>query len=153
MCNPASMIITRRHRAHWSENTDSHHEIISEFGLRETDARGNINIVPVEITPPGGDLTKPISKWKFRIDVNGYQRELPVWWDNAKGEASARCALKEWKSKKVITHNTKELNIGQFYVCGKANIISVGGTARIIVGGSAVIQDVSGSAVIQGVTS
>ena len=160
MCNPASMIVTRGHKVHWSENTDSHHEIITELGLRETDARGNINIVPVEITPPDDDMTKPLSEWVFSIDTAGFQRDLPDWWDDEKAEAAVRCALKAWKAKKVITRKTKALTVGQYYVCGKATIENVSGNAVVslrdsavikYVGGSAVIKYVRGSAVIQDV--
>jgi len=149
MCQPASMIVTRGHRVHWSENTDSHHEIISEYGIKETDARGEINIVPVEIKPPDGDLTNAINKWVFRVDYMGYDRGLPEWWDAEKGEAAVRAALKDWKKKKVVTRKVAVLNGGQFYICGKAEVGSIEGGSKITVGGSATIQYVGGSATIQ----
>jgi len=119
MCKPASMIVTRgHHKVCWSEKTDSHHEIISEFGIKETDARGDINIVPIEITPPNGKLNTPISKWKYKADYQGYGRELPDWYDAEKAEKEVRCALKYWKKQKVITRDRKEVKDGQFYVYG-----------------------------------
>ena len=143
---------------HWSENTDSHHEIITELGLKETGARGEINIVPIEITPPDGDLSAPVNKWVFRIDHAGYGRDIPEWWDGEKGEAAVRASLKDWKKQKVVTRKTAVLNAGQYYICGKAEVCSVEGTANVsvrdsavikYVGGSAVINDVGGSAVIK----
>ena len=132
MCNPASMIMTKGHRTHWSEKTDSHHEIIMEFGLRETDARGAINIVPVEIVPPNGDMTKPLSKWKFTVDYAGFTRDLPEWFDAEKAEASTRAALKAWAKAKLIRSGTREkIETGQHYVCGTAVIESLAGDAEI----------------------
>ena len=152
MCHPASMIVTKGNRVHWSENAESHSEIIKELGLRETDARGDVALVPIEIQPPAGDLTTPISKWVFGVDFAGYSRDLPEWWDADKAEAAVRAALKAWKKQKVITGTVKELTAGQYYVCGKAHIGSVRGSATIeYVGGSATIEDVGGSATIKDV--
>jgi len=114
MCKPASMIVTKK-KVYWSENTDSHHEIITEFGIKEKDARGNINIVPVEICPIDGNLNTPISKWVFSVDYVGYSRDLPDWWDNEKYEKEVRAAVKHWKKQKVITKPCI-LRQGQFYV-------------------------------------
>ena len=121
MCTPASMIVTKA-KVFWSEKTDSHHEIISEFGIMETDARGDINIVPVEIYPEDGNLNTPIGKWKFTIDHAGYERDLPTWWDGEKYEKEVRAAVKDWKKQKVITRKRKEIKDGQFYLCDVADV-------------------------------
>jgi len=93
MCKPASMIITKGHRVHWSENTDSHYEIIKEFGLNETDPRGDIKIVPVEITPVDDKLNTPIKGWKYKVDYQGFSRELPEWYDSKKSRGGDKvCA-------------------------------------------------------------
>ena len=124
MCKPASMIVTKA-KVFWSEKTDSHHEIISEFGIREIDARGDINIVPIEIYPEDGNLGTPISKWKFSVDYEGYGRDLPDWFDKAKAEKECRSAVKYWKKQKVITGKRKELKDGEFYLVGNAVIEKV----------------------------
>ena len=108
MCKPASMIITNGPKAHWSETTDSHHEIITEHALRETDARGDICIVPVEISPKGGNLSLPLKDWVFKSDHAGYERDLPEWWDIDKAEAATRSSLKLWAKHKLTGWNVKE---------------------------------------------
>jgi len=108
MCKPASMIITKGPKAYWSETTDSHHEIITEYALRETDARGDICIVPVEISPKGGNLSLPLKDWVFKSDHAGYERDLPEWWDIDKAEAATRSSLKLWAKHKLTGWNVKE---------------------------------------------
>ena len=108
MCKPASMIITKGPKAYWSETTDSHHEIITEHALRETDARGDICIVPVEISPKGGNLSLPLKDWVFKSDHAGYERDLPEWWDIDKAEAATRSSLKLWAKHKLTGWNVKE---------------------------------------------
>ena len=66
MCEPASFVLTRD-KVFWSRKTDSHTEIIAEFGLHEDGARGP-NVLKVEITPPGGDMRKPLAEWIYHID-------------------------------------------------------------------------------------
>ena len=151
MCNPASMIMTKGHRVHWSEKTDSHREIITEFGLRETDARGAINIVPIEIIPPNGDMTKPLNKWQFTIDYAGYTRDLPEWFDAKKAEASTRCALKAWAKAKLVRSGTrKKIETGQHYVCGTAVVELLAGDAVIaIMSGSSQVTRMSGSSQVK----
>ena len=48
MCRPASLVITKE-RVFWSTKTDSHEDIIREFGLQD-EVAGQIAIVRVEIT-------------------------------------------------------------------------------------------------------
>ena len=106
MCNPASMIATKD-RVYWSKTTDSHHEIISEYNLYESGIRG-VNVVPLEIVPKDGNLSIPLSKWKFSIDYEGWNRELPEWWDDKKYEAMARAELKNWGDVKLKGWKVKE---------------------------------------------
>jgi len=99
MCNPASFVVTKN-KVYWSKKSDSHLEIIAEFGLNESGLRG-VNVVPVEITPPKGNLSLPLSKWVFAIDYQGVMRDLPEWWDGDKYERMARTELKAWKKAKL----------------------------------------------------
>ena len=73
MCEPASFVVTKK-EVFWSKKTESHHEIISEFKIKEQNVRKEYNLVCVEITPPDGDYTKPLSKWKYRLDTGGYDQ-------------------------------------------------------------------------------
>ena len=134
MCEPASMIVTKT-KVFWSENTDSHSEIVSEFGLKETDARGDVNIIPIEITPPNGNLKTPLSKWVFKVDFAGFQRELPDWADLDKIEKECRLHLKDWAKKKLIKKPCV-LKSGQYYVVSS-------GSATVRVSGSATVVSVS----------
>jgi len=137
MCEPASMIVTKK-KVFWSLKTESHHEIISEFGLKEKDVRGNYTLVPIEITPPVNDFRLPLSKWQFRIDHAGYKHELPNWWDEKKEEKRVRIALKEWRKAKIIMPNESRNNIidGQVIaIYGTVEYIR-GGTVKYIEGGT-----------------
>ena len=106
MCNPASFVATKD-RVYWSKKTDSHHEIISEHGLCESGIRG-VNVVPLEITPEGGNLSLPLKDWKFAIDFAGFPRDLPEWWDLGKYEAMTRAELKGWAKVKLKGWKVKE---------------------------------------------
>ena len=72
MCQPASFIVTR-HKIFWSKKTESHHEIITEFGLKEKNVRDEFTLVPIEIIPPNQDYKLPLKKWEFKVDFAGYQ--------------------------------------------------------------------------------
>ena len=54
MCKPASFVLTKT-KVFWSENSDSHDDIIREHKLNESGTRG-INILRVEIAPDDGNL-------------------------------------------------------------------------------------------------
>jgi len=108
MCNPASMVVVFKNRAKWSKHTDSHARIIAEYELRETDARGDIALVPVEILPPKGNLSLPLEDWVFKIDHAGYRRDLPYWWDARTAEESCRTALVDWAEAKLSGWRVKE---------------------------------------------
>ena len=142
MCKPASMIVAKS-KTYWSPNTDSHHEIISEFHIKETDARGNINIVPVEIYPEDGNLNTPVSKWKFSIDHAGYEKDLPDWWDADKYEKEVRAAVKHWKKQKVITRKTAVLSGGQYYIYADVGVLKDSKNTNVCAGGS--VNEVYGS--------
>ena len=146
MCKPASMIVTKQ-KVFWSEKTDSHHEIISEFGIRETDARGYINVVPIEIYPENGNLGTPISKWKFSVDYEGYGRDLPDWFDKANAEKECRSAVKYWKKQKVITGKRKELTGGQYYLVGNAVIEKVS-NCTLDMRGNSTVNDMRGNSTV-----
>lgn len=97
MCEEASFIIVKGHRAVWSPYTDSHSEIRRERGIPEN-ACGRITSVQVEVTPPrgaGGEkrFDAPLGAWNFRTDQREEDGELPEWWDPGEAEKAARAAL------------------------------------------------------------
>ena len=111
MCRPASMVVTRD-KVFWSELSDSHDEIIREFGLTD-EVAGRITLVRVEITPPEDNFSAPLDQWIFRVD----QDLLPEWAekDVDKVEARTRDVLVCWAAQKVLTEGTHEVRVGVFY--------------------------------------
>ena len=135
MCHPASFVVTRD-RVYWSMVTDSHTEIIAEYGLHEDGVRG-VNVVKVEISPANGQLDSDPAGWGYKLD----QDRVPDWYDAAECERRARVALAEWVAARVITTDRESLDgPGLYWVCGSAHIVSVEGSAHIgSVGGSATV--------------
>ena len=104
MCKPASFVVTKK-QVFWSKKTESHHEIVSEFKLKEQDVRKNYQIICVEIIPQNDDFASPLSKWELTLDgvgLGGYSRELPDWYDQKDVERRCRAELKEWRKSKVV---------------------------------------------------
>lgn len=126
MCKPASFVVVKGEPPKWSKYSDSHEVIRKEHNLpHNTDTR--IVNVQVEITPPDGDMTRPIKEWTFATD----QDRFPAWWDAKAAESEVRKELKTWIAQKVITKNCAELRDGEYYVIG-AKIESVSDSATVI---------------------
>ena len=90
MCNFASFVLTKD-RVFWSEKTDSHEDIIEEFGLSADGAKAP-NILRVEVTPPKDAALvdwSDLSAWTYRVD----QDIVPVWADAQVDEERVRAAL------------------------------------------------------------
>ena len=105
MCVAMSGVMTEGHTVYWSEHTDFHSEILEEYGLNDTNIRGEITVVPFEIVPPNYDYRLPVSKWVYKLDFAGVPREFPNWYDAKEAEAVARIALKEWYKSNVVKKN------------------------------------------------
>ena len=118
MCNPASFVLTKD-QVFWSMKTDSHENIIAEFGLAQDGVRGP-NILRVEITPPKMfDYGTPAEQWNFKLD----QDLLPPWFDATADEIRARLALVEWIEKRVIREKTKrECRDGIFFAVDNSQV-------------------------------
>jgi hypothetical protein len=114
MCKPASFVLTKD-RVFWSMHTDSHTEIIDEFGLHEDGARGP-NVVKVEISPDNERLDSDPGTWVYKLD----QDRTPEWYDAEECERRARAALAEWVSARMITEGNRELSRGNVFVYGNA---------------------------------
>ena len=95
MCKAASFMVTKDN-VFWSETSDSHLEIIKEHNIHVDGVRGP-NAVSVEISPPGGNLALPLSRWIWKVD----QDTLPDWWDAEDAECGTRAALRDWKKNKL----------------------------------------------------
>lgn len=139
MCNPASFVLTKD-RVFWSKRTDSHSEIIKEFGLHEHGVRGP-NVVNVEICPPKGDMRKPLDEWVFSVD----QDQLPDWATPQSCEQRARSALPEWIAANVIFDDYV-----RGYVCSGERVFVCGGLVRCVWGGT--VEWVENNGIVELVT-
>ena len=144
MCREASFVITRN-RIFWSRESDSHENIIREFGLAhlDTDPPG---FVRVELTPPGNDFRLPITEWIFRVD----QDIVPGWWSPGWGEEQVRETATDWLACKVLLPSQviKELRGKIFAVYGTVHEVYGGGTVQKVYGGGTVQEVYGGGTVI-----
>jgi hypothetical protein len=134
MCQPAAMVLTES-AVHWRGESDSHEHIIKAAGL--IDDKLPPDIVRVEVVPPDGDMTRPLSEWIYHVD----QDVMPTWYSAAREEARARGALPEWFVACVIAsgeHDT--IGAETRYLCGSANVgrLECGQTLREMWGSSQV---------------
>ena len=122
MCYPASLIVTKQ-GVKWSRKTDSHEDIIREFGLKD-EVANKITLVRVEITPPNGDMRTPIEQWVYKVD----QGLLPDWYEKnpEKWEAEARAALADWYAAKVFLSGFHEIRDGQCWAYGSSQVKAYG---------------------------
>ena len=135
MCKSMSGVMTKGHTVYWSEHTDSHSEILEEYGLNDTNIRGEITVVPFEIVPPNYDYRLPVSKWVYKLDFAGVPREFPNWYDAKEAEAVARIALKEWYKSNVVKKNqTVAVGSGEYKAVVLGTVTSNFGTVADNVG-------------------
>ncbi|MCP4645787.1 MAG: hypothetical protein GY851_35405 [bacterium] len=142
MCEPASFVLTKD-RAFWSMNHDNHHEIIAEHKLCEDGARGP-NVVRVEITPPAGDMRKPIADWVFRVD----QDLLPDWWDEVTGEKRARQALVDWHAARVFLTGRHKLSEGSCWLYNNASAVLCDNASAVLCDNASAVLCDNASAVL-----
>ena len=126
MCNPASFVLTKD-AAFWSKTSDEHERIIEKFKLHADGVRGT-NIVRVEINPPDGDMSKPLSKWIYHLD----QEEKPDWYDPVESEKRARIALEEWAKARLI-------RTGESRLVRDARVFALPGSSVEALGNSSVV--------------
>jgi hypothetical protein len=77
MCKFISGITLQNGDVKISNNTDSHHEILTEFGI--SDSALPPAFVAWEFSPPNNNYSLPVDQWIFAIDD---QFPTPDWWDN-----------------------------------------------------------------------
>ena len=135
MCQPASLIITRN-KVFWSRKTDSHDEIMREFGLND-EVANKITLVKVEITPPNGNMRIPIEQWQYQVD----QDLLPDWYEKNpdKHEKNARAALQDWHDAKVFLSGYHEIRDGQCWAYGSSRVKAYGSSQVMACGSSQVM--------------
>lgn len=149
MCSPASFVLTKD-RVFWSKNTDSHTAIIAEYDLHDSCCNLYVNIVKVEVTPPGRDMRVPLDRWHYCIDQDG----VPPWYSNEVYEPRVRAALRDWAAAKlhIGVQKVLYLDTGEHYCydcsyvrvgCGACVTVSHGTRAELV--GSASVTADSGS--------
>jgi hypothetical protein len=141
MCRPASMVLTKD-KVFWSQDTESHSEIIAEFKLHEGGTRG-INLACVELVPPENNFTKPLNEWVFVLD----SERVPHWYDAAEAEARARASLPEWLAAKVVLSGQRIEKVEHQVIAVEGGTIQsvYGGTIQYVRGGT--IQSVYGGTI------
>ncbi len=134
MCNMASFVLTRDH-VFWSRSSDSHEDIINEYGLCEgIGASVRPNILRCEIKPPNNDYRLPVDQWVWYVD----QDVMPQWHDAARDEARCRAALVEWEACKIHRNERVELTGVASAVCIDCEVVLSGQS-----GGEVVLCDTS----------
>ena len=134
MCRMASFIVTKT-KVFWSQVTDSHEDIITEFELQHLDDNCNtVGIVRVEITPPEDDFSASTDRWIFSTD----QDIIPDWYDPAHAERDCRIALGKWHQFKIISDKCN-VNSGTFIALGNATVEAYG-NATVRAWGNATVE-------------
>jgi len=133
MCYPASFIVTKD-QVFWSRYTEFHEEIIDEFGLREKDTQGNIQLVWAQLLAPNYQLSTPSNAWQYSV----VQDLLPSWYDAVDVEKRVRKALPQWCQTKVVGHGQVRTvhNTGQIYICGGVVKTVCGGEITLLSAGT-----------------
>ena len=127
-----------------SKDTDSHSEILKEFGIKDKDIPPSF--VAWEFTPPikgeKYDFAAGYDKWTFNIDE---QFPKPEWWDKGREVLTVEAARAEL-DKVLIKTRIEEIKTGRWIIIngGYVNILS-GGTVNDISGGT--VNDISGGTV------
>ena len=101
MCKAASFKVTREYKALFHPIEDSHSKIECHEGV----AGAEPNFVPVEISPPDGNLSRPFKDWVFSTDMS--IKDCPSWYDPVRAEKVCREELPNW-AKKLEGVNLKE---------------------------------------------
>jgi len=146
MCNPASFVLTKK-SAFWSMSSDHHTKIREEYGIAEETSRVPrlIKSVSVEITPPDGDMRRPIEEWAYRVD----QDLLPEWYDAEDCERRARLALADWHEARVILDGEHEITGDRHvYALGNSTVTAWGNSTVTAWGNSVKTTSESPNAVV-----
>ncbi|MFA5054014.1 MAG: hypothetical protein WC565_08135 [Parcubacteria group bacterium] len=142
MCQPASFIVTKD-SVLWSKVTESHEDILSEFGFHMDGARGP-NGARVELSPRNGLFWTDPAMWVFKID----QDAVPEWWDAADAERRVKAAALNWQATKIIKPDQRrdEIKKGEFVLFSYGTVQEIwGGTVQEILGGT--VQEIWGGTV------
>ena len=137
MCRPASMMVLKD-RVIWGQ-TDEHSALIEQHRLHVDGVHGP-NAVPVEITPLGGDMRRPLDEWTYRVD-DGMEDQLPKWYDADDAERRVRAELPRWVAARVVLPGeSRNVSTGE-------NVYAYGDVFQVVNGGT--VQEVNGGGTVQ----
>ena len=127
MCNFLSGITLENGDVLISKNTDSHHEILTEFGIADKELPPAF--VAWEWTPPikneRYDFDAPLDVWIFNVD-SAFPK--PEWWDKGREAITIKECKKRVKSF-LINTTIEEIKEGRFVLFGNAQITYVSDNA------------------------
>jgi len=107
MCNFFSCICLKDGKVLYKHKVNSHDILLWLHGVKdETADREKMLFARVEITPPDGDLAKPLKQWEFKVD----EKITPSWW-SSKYKKACWNALKEYMKVHVRIGKT----VGELY--------------------------------------
>ena len=145
MCSFFSCIVTENGDCFYSAMTDSHDEILRENKIvDDTSDPEKMTFARIEITPPHGDVFRPVKEWTLKIE----QSITPKWWSKFYEKIAFDTLKKFLKSALIVGKEIEKIEAGRFWI-RDCKIGTVGSFAVIeLICGSAVIHDVCDSAVI-----
>jgi hypothetical protein len=143
MCNFLSGITLQNGDVIISKNTDSHHEILSEFKISDKEIPPNF--CAWEFTPPFENerynYAVDIKKWSFNVDD---QFPKPEWWD----KGIEKLTIDECKKRVndfLIKTYTDKIESGRWIILGGTVKSILGGTVKSIEGGT--VESIEGGTV------
>ena len=81
MCNFKSGLIFKNRVVLAPEGNESHSDLLESLGIEDARSNASKKFVRAELTPPNGNKSVDISKWKYKVD----QDIIPDWYENDPG--------------------------------------------------------------------
>ena len=114
MCRMKSMILLKDRV--FCPDYDSHADMLEALKIK--DDKPVPTFVKIEIVPPNGDISAPVSTWHYEPD----QDRFPEWYVRDVDEKRCRDALDEWALAHVFTNGKHEVNGGVYFALGNSTV-------------------------------
>jgi hypothetical protein len=135
MCKAASFVVTKD-KVFWSKKTDSHEDIIREFGL-SPEVAGKICVLRCEIVPPINErYDLPAKDWIYKTDQQ--EDKLPEWFDAVDVEKRCRESLSEWIKARVFVGVECDIHDTVAFAF-KASKVAACGSSKVTARGSSTV--------------
>ena len=133
MCVFFSCIVTKDGTVLFDPMSDSHEDIIDQnkekFDLRDdTVDPDKLRFARVEITPPDGDVFRPVKDWNFNID----QRIKPTWWCDEYKKQTLKTLKRFLKGALLLGKELEELSGDGRYWVRDCKLLTVKGDVLIV---------------------